>query len=133
MTSALADLRELKDLSVRFGVELISSLTGVMEGCTPLLLGEVCNASAVGTNHAVARFKLAEHLHRCLMALRAWNSDLHIAHGDDPPADLIEVGVAALLNWVPEEVFDERAIRPDKLVEMLFQVLSQRGLIEIRH
>lgn len=41
------------------------------------------------------------------------------------PDAMFQAGLAALLNWVPEEVFVERAICPGEVVEMLFQVWSQ--------
>lgn len=80
MTAALADLRELGDLSRRFGVELIRCLTSIAEGVSPVLLCEVSDVPAIGADHAVAHFKLTEGFQRCLAALRAWDGDLHVGH-----------------------------------------------------
>jgi hypothetical protein len=84
MRQALTDLRELKDLYSKFGVELVGCLTSIAEGAPPQIVGEISNLATDGASHAVAHFKLAEHLHRCLVALRAWNADLHVTHQKTP-------------------------------------------------
>ena len=96
MEQALADLRELGELFALCGVELIGALTSIAEGVPPHLLGEVLDVPAIGANHAVAHFKLAEHLHRCLAALRAWNGDLHVTHEITP--EMIEIGASTILD-----------------------------------
>ena len=96
MSQALADLRELGELFARFGVELISSLAGIREGVPPVLLCEVFDVSEVGTNRVVACFKLAEHLERCLAALRAWDGNLHTGHEITPA--MLEAGAECLAD-----------------------------------
>lgn len=98
MAQALADLRELRELFSRFGVELIGSLTGIAEGLPPHICGEVLDTSAAGSgaNDLVCHFKLAEHLQRCLAALRAWNSDLHVTHDISP--EMVSAGELELLG-----------------------------------
>lgn len=80
MSQALADLRELKELHSRFGVELVGCLTSIAEGVPPLIVGEFRDPATDGADQRIEYFKLAEHLHRCLAALRAWNADLHVTH-----------------------------------------------------
>lgn len=80
MTQALADLAELKELSLRFGYDLFSALASLAESNAPFILGEIDDAATARAGHAVARFKLAERLDGALMALRARNSNAHVGH-----------------------------------------------------
>ena len=93
MSAALADLDELRVLSVRFGYDLFGALANLTKRLAPVLTCEVSDVPAVGADYLVAHFKLTEELHSVLVALRARDSDCHVSHGGFPnikiPDDII--------------------------------------------
>jgi len=66
MDQALADLRELKTLSVRFGSNSFACWRALRRASRHSLLSEVRDAPA-GTENGVAYFKLTEQFYRALI------------------------------------------------------------------
>src|ERR1700733_10722613 len=85
--TAIADLRELRELSTRFGFDLFGCLASLTKGGLPHFRCKVSDSPAPGADYVMAHFKLAEHLEGALAALRvcARNSNAHIGdHGIIP-------------------------------------------------
>lgn len=80
-----ADLRELKELSTRLGVELVGGLTSGPYHGYPWLCAEVVTVPAEGADKRVLRLKLADHFHGALIALRAIEAKRHVTHSEVPP------------------------------------------------
>jgi hypothetical protein len=94
MDQALADLRELGELSRRFGFNLVECLASLSERDAPVLFCEVSDAPAMGTNYLVARFKLHELLQGALMAFRARDGNFHVA--PQITLEMLNAGAVAL-------------------------------------
>lgn len=127
MAQALADLNELKELSLRFGYDLFGALASLAESNAPFILGEIDDAATARAGHAVACFKLAERLDGALMALRARNGNAHVGHEVTP--EMIEAGLEEYLSvWT-----DLRDAKPGASESMLMRSYLAMARLEALH
>jgi hypothetical protein len=129
MGQALADLRELNRLSIRFGFDLANSIACITESGAPVLCGEIDHEATEAAGNAVVRFKLAEHLRGALAALRARNGNGHIGHEITPEItpEMIMAGTEFAFVTLQEYPL------ADWSIQLLVEGILKRAMASGRH
>lgn len=73
MTQALADLKELNALSVRWGFDLSERLRSLSDAGTPVFRANVNDVAAIGAGNRIVRYQITDELLTDLTTMRARN------------------------------------------------------------
>src|SRR4051794_24242022 len=97
MSQALADLKELNTLSMRWGFDLTERLRCLSDTGAPIFRANVNDIATIGAGNRIVRYQIADELLADLAALRVQtrhiDSDvINRGHSLSPPGSILPAG-----------------------------------------